>query len=67
MKEIFWDSGHLGWGIFALVVFSGLWLLFADLGWRLLVMKSRRLLALLGMGWLIGVMVILLGFVFANR
>ena len=67
MNEFFWESGHLGWGIFALIVFSGLWLLLSDICWRLLVMKSGRLLTVMGIGWLVGVAVILLGFYFGSR
>jgi len=67
MNEFFWESGHLGWGIFALIVFSGLWLLLSDICWRLLVMKSGRLLTVMGIGWLAGVAVILLGFYFGSR
>ena len=35
MSGFLWASGHLGWGIFALAVFSCVWLLLSDLVWRL--------------------------------
>jgi hypothetical protein len=44
------------------VVFSGLWLLLADVIWRLRNIKIRRLAAIIAMGWLIGSLLIVLGF-----
>lgn len=67
MNGFFWTSGHLGWGIFALVVFSGLWCLVSDLAWRLLAVRARRLAFALGVGWVAGVALILLGFYLAGR
>jgi riboflavin transporter FmnP len=67
MNEFLWASGHLGWGIFAAVVVTGLWVLLADVYWRL---KSTRMASLLGMaaaGWVLGVGVIVLVFYFSNR
>ncbi len=62
MNQFFWTSGHLGWGFFALVVFTGLWWLLSDMVWRLKNVKIGQLaLGMLG-GWLIGVALILLGF-----
>lgn len=62
MNAFFWTSGHLGWGIFALVVFTGLWWLLSDLVWRLSSVKIGRLAVALAIGWSIGVGLILLGF-----
>lgn len=39
MIEFFWTSNHIGWLFFAILVFSGLWLLLSDLVWRA---KSMR-------------------------
>lgn len=61
MSEFLWTSGHLGWGIFALAVFSALWWLLADLCWRLTATRFARLAALLGAGWVVGVGLIVLG------
>jgi hypothetical protein len=67
MNGFFWTSGHLGWGIFALVVFTGLWCLLSDLVWRLSGIKIGRLAAAMTTGWIIGVGLILLGFYLGNR
>lgn len=67
MNSFFWASGHLGWGIFALVVFTGLWCLLSDLVWRLSSVRIVRLAVAVLAGWLIGVGLILLGFYLGNR
>jgi hypothetical protein len=67
MNGFFWTSGHLGWGIFALVVFTGLWFLLSDLVWRLSSIKIGRLATAMAIGWIIGVGLILLGFYLGNR
>lgn len=67
MNGFLWASGHLGWGIFAVAVFTALWVLAADLYWRL---KSTRIVQFLMTtlaGWLIGVGLIFLAFFIANR
>lgn len=67
MSEFFWTSSHLGWCIFALVVFTCLCLLLADLVWRLTRVGVRRLAVAMVSGWLIGFGFILLAFYLANR
>lgn len=67
MNTFLWTSGHLGWGIFVAVVFSGLWLLVTDLCWRLLTVKTRYLLAWMGSGWLIGISIIVLSYYVLSR
>lgn len=62
VSSFFWDYGHLGWGIFAVAVFSGLWVLLSDLSWRLLIVKAARLMTLMGLSWLIGVGIIVAAF-----
>jgi len=62
MNGFFWSSGHLGWGIFALVVFTCLWLLLADLVWRLRSIRIHRLIVGMSIGWIIGVGFVLFGF-----
>lgn len=62
MNAFFWSAGHLGWGLFALVVFTGLWLLLADIVWRLVRMRALRLTAAVAAGWIIGVVVIVFAF-----
>ena len=60
MNGFFWTSGHLGWGIFALVVFTGLWTLLSDLVWRLKNVRIGRLAVAMSIGWSIGVGLIFL-------
>ncbi|NII11149.1 hypothetical protein [Oleiagrimonas sp. C23AA] len=60
MSSFLWTSGHLGWGVFAIVVFSGIWLLLADLYWRLRTTRISRFLLALAVGWVIGVGLIML-------
>lgn len=67
MNGFLWSSGHLGWGIFSLVVFTGLWWLLTDLYWRLKSTRIGWLLATVAAGWLVGAGLILLGFYIASR
>ena len=60
MNAFFWASGHLGWGLFALVVFTGLWLLTGDLVWRAKTLRFGRLAIGLAAGWLVGAALIVL-------
>lgn len=62
MNGFFWVSGHLGWGIFVLVIFTGLLWLLADLVWRLTRVGIKQLAAAMLIGWIIGFGLILLGF-----
>lgn len=61
MNGFFWTSGHLGWGFFALVLFTGLWWLLSDLVWRLKSVGIGRLAGVMLIGWIIGVGLIFLG------
>lgn len=67
MSSFLWASGHLGWGIFSIVVFTGLWLLLTDLYWRLKITRINRLLFPVAAGWLVGVGLILLTCYIANQ
>jgi len=67
MNSFFWTCGYLGWGIFSLAVFTGLWLLLTDLFWRLQSIRISRLLVTMATGWIIGVGLILLDFYIGNR
>ena len=67
MNGFFWISGHLGWGVFALVVFTCLWALLSDLVWRLSRVRIGRLAVAVSSGWIIGAGLILLGFYLGNR
>lgn len=60
MSAFFWTSGHLGWGLFAMSVFTGLWWLSCDVYWRVQRTSIRRLLVTLALGWMIGALLILL-------
>lgn len=61
MSGFFWTSGHLGWGMFALVVFTALWVLAGDAWWRLKATRAGTLAVMLGGGWLVGAALIVLG------
>lgn len=67
MNGFFWATGHLGWGIFALAVFTALGWLLSDLYWRLKSIRIGRLLLAVSAGWIIGVGLIVLGFYLGNR
>lgn len=67
MSSFWWTGGHLGWAAFALILFTGVWWLLADLYWRLVTMRASRLAIMIGIGWLIGVGLILLGYQFGSR
>lgn len=67
MSEFFWSSGHLGWGIFALLVFTGLWWLLSDLVWRVRNVRIGRLAIAVSIGWIIGAGLILLWFYLSVR
>lgn len=60
MNDFFWTSGHLGWGVFSLVVFTCLWILLSDLIWRLKHVRISRLAAALLAGWIVGAGLIVL-------
>jgi hypothetical protein len=67
MSEFFWSSGHLGWSLFTLIVFTALWCLLGDVYWRLRNTRSSRFLSVLVVSWAIGVGAITLAFHLANR
>lgn len=67
MNAFFWSSGHLGWGIFALAVFTGVWWLLSDLAWRLSKVRVGRLAVAMLIGWVAGFGLILLMFYLGNR
>ncbi|HJW05059.1 MAG TPA: hypothetical protein VJ527_01075 [Rhodanobacter sp.] len=67
MNDFLWSSGHLGWGAFAIAVFTGLWWLLGDLYWRLHSVRIGRLLVGLATGWTVGAGLILLGFLVGSR
>lgn len=62
MNGFFWSSGHLGWGIFSLLVFTAAWWLLADLVWRSLNIRIRRFVAVMAAGWIVLVALIVAGF-----
>jgi hypothetical protein len=61
MSSFFWTSSHLGWGIFALLVFTALWWLLTDLVWRLMNVRIQRLIAMMAGGWIVGVGLVVTG------
>lgn len=66
MSTFFWEFGHLGWGIFAIIVFTGLWCLLSDLVWRLHRVRIHQLTIGMIVGWVIGALFILIGFHFGH-
>lgn len=67
MSEFLWASGHLGWGIFAVGVFTGLWVLLVDVYWRLKNTRVTSLAMIAATGWAVGVGLIVLVFYACNR
>ncbi|HET7662499.1 MAG TPA: hypothetical protein VFK31_02575 [Rhodanobacteraceae bacterium] len=67
MNGFLWAYGHLGWGIFAVAVFTGLWWLLGDVVWRLKNIGIGRFVAVMFPGWIIGVGLIVLGFFLGSR
>lgn len=67
MNDFFWISGRLGWGIFALAVFTCLWWLVSDFCWRLKNIRIGRLVAVMFGGWVTGLGLIVLGFYLSGR
>lgn len=57
MNSFFWVSGHIGWLFFAILVFSGLWLLLSDLIWRMKSARSGRIPAVMCALWAVVVAV----------
>jgi hypothetical protein len=62
MKEFFWSSGHIGWGVFAAVVFTVLWLVVSDCIWRIKTVGFGRFATILSAGWAVGIVLIVLVF-----
>lgn len=58
MSQFFWTAGHLGWAFFALLLFTGIWWLAADLAWRLKQARLKRLAMWAGLGWIAGLVLI---------
>lgn len=58
MSTFFWSGTYLGWGVFALAVFSVLCLLAADVVWRLSPISIRRLAPVAAAGWIVGAVII---------
>lgn len=67
MSGFLWTSGHLGWGLFALLVFSGLWLQVSDLVWRQKKFRMARFLLIMSIGWILAAILIVLGFYAVNH
>lgn len=67
MSGFVWTSGHLGWGLFALLVFSGLWLQISDLVWRQTKIRMARFLSIMSIGWTLAAILIVLGFYAVNH
>ena len=59
MGEMFWAQGHLTWPFFAVIVFSLLLVLTADIVWRLIQLSAKTLAAGALLVWVAGLAVIL--------
>ena len=55
MTPFVWSEGHIGWPLFSILVFSGLYLLVTDIAWRLVRVPARSLLICACVIWLVGV------------
>ena len=67
MTALLWSSGHIGWALIALAVFSVAWLLATDLAWRFARTRVRNLAIAAGGAWLLGVGLIVLVAVLSGR
>jgi hypothetical protein len=50
----FWSSGHIGWPLFGITVFSILCLLATDFTWRVARVPIRTLLSIAAIVWAAG-------------
>lgn len=66
VSNFFWVSDHLGWGVFAVIVFTAAWWLLADVVWRLTTVRIGTLAAFAAATWLSGVGVIVAAFYFGG-
>lgn len=66
MSSFLWTEGHLGWGIFSLIVFTVLWGLLADLVWRMKSTRFLRFSVAMAAGWVVGAGLIVAVFWLAN-
>ncbi|WP_353249412.1 hypothetical protein [Salinisphaera sp. T31B1] len=60
MPEWLWAGSRLSWVFFGLVVYGLACVLAADVAWRLVTFNTRILLAIVGLGWIVGSLLILL-------
>lgn len=67
MSGFFWASGHLGWGIFAVLVFTVLWWVAMDLYWRLNRFRIARLLGPAVASWALGGAIVVLVFFLSHK
>lgn len=54
MTPFFWSGGQIGWPLFGLVVFSVCCLIVADIVWRAVQIRFRKLLLATGIVWAVG-------------
>lgn len=54
MMSFFWSGGHIGWPLFAIIVFSVCCLVVADIVWRVTRFPFRRLLLAAATAWAVG-------------
>lgn len=62
MLTFFWSHHHLGWGLFALIIYSVLMLLATDVLWRRWTVRKTRFLKLAVPAWALGTGLIVLVF-----
>lgn len=55
MLEWLWQDGHLTWGVFSVLVYTGILILVADLGWRLVTRPAWQIALAVILIWSAGV------------
>lgn len=59
MPDWIYAQGHIGWALFFVLVYSGLFAMVLDYIWRRTVMPGRRLLGSALTSWVVGLVVLL--------
>jgi hypothetical protein len=59
VSHFFWHEGHLGWTLFAILVFSMIGLLVLDLAWRTIIVRTVLMLPVALLIWMIGILAII--------
>lgn len=60
MTPFVWSAGHIGWPLFGILVFSGLFLLVTDIVWRTVRMPFGKLFLCASVIWAVGIAIALI-------